>query len=235
MPDGRLYTLDPDTRFSHDKTRTTEGSHTDFDPFRLDYAVQDHNIDVPAPDPPFLGHATPGAAPDAPAADPSCPHPDTAAPSAAPDVHLDIVVFVDYTVYQRWYNRSTFSSPEKRKLDTIEHIRRHFGHVMNAVHLRFKMASPRYHVHLAGYVVETSVLGDLVRGVLDSGSMRTEVEGKWLLDSAWTLASRTSGFPASDHVIMFTERTLYTVQMGRYTEILGKQGYMILCYMNGTV
>ncbi|XP_067660159.1 A disintegrin and metalloproteinase with thrombospondin motifs adt-1-like [Haliotis asinina] len=222
MPDGRLYTLDPYTRFSGDKKRATEGSDTDFDPFRLDYAVLDH---------PSARSATNEAVPVISATDPSCLRPDAA--SAAPDVHLDIVIFVDYTVYQRWYNRSTGSGHGKRKLDTIENIRRYFGHVMNAVDLRFKTASPRYHVHLAGYVIETSVAEDMVRGLLGSGSTRTEVEGKWLLDSAWTLATRTSGFPANDHVIVFTEHTLYTVQEGIYSEILGIAYDGRMCHPNG--
>ncbi|XP_046565046.1 metalloprotease mig-17-like [Haliotis rubra] len=138
-------------------------------------------------------------------------------------IHIDVVAVVDYSVYQRWFARTSQVSEVLKHAETKENIRRHFAHLVNGVNLRFKTASTLYNIHLVGYVIEDQGRGGWFQSVLNEEDYpnNTKIDASNLLPSARDWKNNIPGFPENDHVIVFTAYDLYRMDASVTQDLLG--------------
>ncbi|XP_041367019.1 snake venom metalloproteinase BaP1-like [Gigantopelta aegis] len=131
------------------------------------------------------------------------------------EYYIDVLTVIDYSIYQRHYNRTDSSlAAATRRVHALQDIREYFAYVMNGVNLRYKSITgldERLVIRLTGYVVaeardqaswtENSVLMTSSGGEVNSLTALQELK-------AWVA---NTSLPDNDHVMLFTRYDLFRI------------------------
>ncbi|XP_041367021.1 snake venom metalloproteinase BaP1-like [Gigantopelta aegis] len=134
---------------------------------------------------------------------------------ATTEYYIDVLTVIDYSIYQRHYNRTDSSlAAATRRVHALQDIREYFAYFMNGVNLRYKSITgldERLVIRLTGYVVaeardqapwtENSVLMTLSGGEVNSLTALQDLK-------AWVA---NTSLPDNDHVMLFTRYDLYRI------------------------
>ncbi|XP_048245861.1 A disintegrin and metalloproteinase with thrombospondin motifs 16-like isoform X7 [Haliotis rufescens] len=222
---GKLYNVEPVTR-----SKRSSGGAQSGDAYELTPAVVSPDINIIG----FRGEGLDSDQDESEYLQDEGLLEDTAADRRkrqAQPVYIDVITLIDHAVYQRWLQRSKVHV-SLQAIDTKQKIRRHFALIVNAINLRFKSASERYHIRLVGYYIEDVTPGEWFTRVqiLDQEYTYLEkgIDGNRLLESAQNWISSDAGFPPSDHVLTFTGNNLYSADIG--SALLGRaDGFGSIC------
>ncbi|XP_048242243.1 A disintegrin and metalloproteinase with thrombospondin motifs adt-1-like isoform X2 [Haliotis rufescens] len=151
----------------------------------------------------------------------------------ADDIFIDVLVFIEHSLYSRWYNRSTQSSETLRREEALQQIRQYYGYIVNGIDVRYKSYSPRMNIRLVGYMIEMSGEGEWIRRVRLNETQEYQdlyrVNGDRLQDGALQLKQNITHLPAHDHLMIFTAYDLYFQIDDTRGDLLGIAFYATVC------
>ncbi|XP_041366980.1 A disintegrin and metalloproteinase with thrombospondin motifs 6-like [Gigantopelta aegis] len=131
------------------------------------------------------------------------------------EYYIDVLTVIDYSVYQRHYNRTDSSlTTATRRVHALQDIREYFAYFMNGVNLRYKSITgldERLVIRLTGYVVAEA--RDQAPWTENNVLMATsggEVYSERALQDLEAWVANTS-LPDNDHVMLFTRYDLYSI------------------------
>ncbi|XP_013409946.1 uncharacterized protein LOC106173376 [Lingula anatina] len=127
---------------------------------------------------------------------------------------VELLMVIDFSVYNRFYQTSTATTNEGKQTDSINRIRYYFAHIANGIDVRYEnIVDPAFsiYVRLVGFFVAQDAASSLfTEPFKEAASPRYLVDASLGLNNFtdW-VAAKGDALPPHDHAMLFTNYDLY--------------------------